>query len=669
MARREKLGATRPRASSRPGPRGWRRHRIATGLGLAIGVFLIGVVVDLFRIRTEVEAGRTGLTGLSLERLDGGLVASIDHATAHLDRADTIADRSPFLAPLSLLPGSRPQVDGIRGLTEAVADLGDSARAAARTIDADLQRAGRQPAARIELLETVAAELDRVEADAARIDLGEDTALVGPLRDARARLQLELDDLPTRFDDARVRIDALAQLLRGPTRYLVLAANNAEMRGGAGMPLSGGVVTFDDGDLTFGEFESIANRFAGSIAPTLVPPEYGRTYRQFRMGESWLQTAVSPNFETVGPIFDAMSSRFSSFGPVDGVLVVDAVMLRELLSVIGPVEVDGITYTAATIEQQILNENYLRFDTGAEGGARREAQGEIAAAIFEALKGRDVEIADLAGAVQRSARGRHLLAYADDPAVQALWDDVGATGALHPGGLMVTVQNIAADKLDWYIDPTVTMRAVPETGTGAWQVRLSVRVPNPERSVTSPAIESFKEGYDDGIHRALVAVYLPAAAYDIRSLDLPYSESGLDPPLNMVGKRIFIAEGDTQTVALEFKLPPQQGGVVLLPSGRVRPVRYEVNGVLVDDAITRSVLFAPPAPAERTAGAPAIAAMLAVAGAAGLLVGTRRLVAPSVARPLVAASPLEQRLPALGLLLFLAAAGVLVTGVLIDGFS
>lgn len=657
----------RPRASSRPGPRWWRRHWIATTVVLALAIFLIGAVVEIFRIRSEVEAGRLALSNLSIDRLDGGLVATIDGAAAHLDRADSIADRSPFLSPLSVLPGIGPQVDGVRRLTDAVAILADSARAAARAVDDDLQRAGREPAARIALLDTAASELDRVEADAARIDLGATRDLVAPLRDARTRLQAELDHLPDRFAEAQVRLRALSELLEGPTRYLVLAANNAEMRGGAGMPLSGGVVTFENGDLTFGEFESIANRFAGAIAPTFVPPEYDTTYRQFRMGQSWLQTAVSPNFAKVGPIFDAMSSSFRSFGPVDGVLVVDAVMLRDLLSVIGPVEVEGITYTAATIEQQILNENYLRFETGAEIGERREAQGEIAAAIFEALKGRDIEIADLAVAVQASAAGRHLLAYADDPEVQDLWDDVGAAGGLHPGGLMVTVQNIAANKLDWYIEPTVTMRAVPQIGTGAWKVRLSVRVPNPERTVSSPAVESAIDGYDNGIHRSLVAIYLPEAAYDIRSLDLPYSESGLDPPLQMVGKRIFIEEGETQTVAIEFTLPPYHGGVLILPSGRVRPMPYVVNGIAFDDAVPTTAFWGAPGSEARSPGAPAIAAILAAVGAGSLLAGTRRRMRTDV-RPLVAASLLEQRLPSLGLLLFLAAAGVLLAGALIDSW-
>src|SRR4029078_12413558 len=126
--------------------------------------------------------------------------------------------------------------------------------------------------------------------------------------------------------------------------------------------------------------------------------------------------------------------------------------------------------------------------------------------------------------------------------------------------------------LDWYNNPSVTIRTVPVTGSGAYKVRLSVRIPNPKREGDTEGVESYKEGYKAGVHRALVAVYLPKAAYAIRSLDLEFSESGADPPLLMVGKRVFIDEGASRTLAVEFQLPADHPGVLLLPSGRVRPM-------------------------------------------------------------------------------------------------
>ncbi|MFL6205859.1 MAG: DUF4012 domain-containing protein [Acidimicrobiales bacterium] len=657
-----------PRASSRAATLWARRHPVLAGGIVVGGVLLTGLLVDLWRVRAEVDAGRTALSSLSVEQLDGDLVATIGSATAHLDRADRIADRSPFLSVLGMVPGARGQVDGLRTLTEAASQLGASARQAASAIDVDLDAAGHEPAARLRLLDTIAHELDRIQADAGRIDLAEDHELAGPLGDARAELRAELDRLPKRFGDARTRVRALKRVLDGPTRYLVLAANNAEMRGGAGMPLSGGVLTIRDGDLDFGEFESIANRWAGPIDRGLVPVEYARTYRQFRVGQSWLQTAVSPNYPAIAPIYDAMSSAFPSFGSVDGVVVVDTVTLRHLLAVIGPVKVEGETYTPDNVEQRLLNESYLHFDTsGAQREERRDQQGAVATEIFDALKSRDVGIAALATAIQDSAAGRHLLAYAEDTEVQAMFDDVGASGKLFRAGLMVTVQNIAADKLDWYIDPSVTIRTVPVTGSHAYKVRLSVRIPNPEREGDTSGVESYKDGYKQGIHRALVAVYLPEAAYDIHSLDLDFSETGSDPPLQMVGKRVFVEEGASRTLAIEFQLPADHPGVLLLPSGRVRPMRVTVNGMVTDDARARPLLFLDPPGDDGLAPGPVIAALLALAGAATLLPATRRG-RQRRERPLVAASALEQRLPSLGILLVAAAAATLLVFAAVDSF-
>jgi hypothetical protein len=655
-----------PRASSRLVAFAWRHRAWAALAGLLL-VFVTGALVDLLRVRAEVDEGRRALAGLSAEHLNRELLPRVDAAADHLTRADRIADRSPFLSLLGAVPGVGGQVDGLRTLTEAAEDLGDSARQAAVAIDPDVQRAGREPRARLRLIDRLATELRRVEADAAAIDLG--PALRGPLGTARAELRAELDRLPARIDEAQTRLAALERVLRGPTRYLVLAGNNAEMRGGSGMPLSGGVLTIEDGDLEFGDFVPTANRWAGPIDRSLVPDEYQRTYRQFRMGQSWLQTAVSPNYPVIGPVYDAMSSEFPRFGPVDGVIVVDTVTLRHLLQVIGPVEVDGTRYTAATVERQLLNESYLRVGReSADRVARQDQQGLVATAIFDALKARDVDLASLSSAMRRSAAGRHLLAFAEDRTVQEMFTELGAAGALHPDGLMVTVQNIAADKLDWYIDPAVSIRSTQERSTGIWRVRLTVTIPNPTREGDTAGVESYKPDYEPGVHRAMVAVYLPRAAFDIRAVGGEVTEAGADPPMWMVAQRVFIEEGDERAVTFGFALPPERGGFLLLPSARVRPVSYTIDGVATDDAVRRAIGFRRPSTDEGR-WASGSAAALAVLGAALLVVSARRREVGAAARPLPAASARDDRMRAVGLLLYLAAGLLLVAAGLIDGLG
>ncbi len=234
---------------------------------------------------------------------------------------------------------------------------------------------------------------------------------------------------------------------------------------------------------------------------------------------------------------------------------------------------------------------------------------------------------------------------------------------------MVTVQNIAANKLDWYIDPQVTVRTTQRRGTGAWDVRLSVRIANPERERTSAAVESARPepAYRDGVHRAMVAIYLPEAAFDIYSLDLPLSEYGLDPPLQMVGRRVFIEEGDEAVLDLAFSLPEEEVAALILPSARARPVHYDVNGIPVTDAATSFILWLPPGAVEDPSRAPAIAAILALTGAAAMLVGTRGRLRVATHATHLAISESLRRAPHLAAALVVAALVTLVAGAVTGG--
>ncbi len=644
---------------------GLRRHPVASIVGAALLVLLVGAAIDLLRIRGDLESGRASLANLDLATVGDGLVPTVGSAADHLERADGRADRSPFLATLGVLPVVGDQVDGLRDLTEVTEQLGRVGRDAATAIDRDLTIAAGDPGARVDLLDTVLEQLDVIEETTAEIDVGASGRLVGPLVGARQKIVAELDSIPTRFAEARGYLRGMRRLLAGPSRYLLLAANNAEMRGGAGMPLSAGVISISDGDLDFGSSVPLSGLDVGE-PEVEYPDEWRTTYRRWRPGRSYLSTAVSPNFPVTGPIYQAMAPT-AGFGEVDGVLELDVVGLSYLLEVIGPVELDGFSYDADNIEEQVLFENYLHFDDASDRDERLEVQARLAKEIFDAFKERDVPVTALATALQRAADGRHLLANSADPDAQALWESIGADGSLHPAALMVTAQNVAANKQDWFLDPEVTLNVVPAVN-GSWRARLTVTIANPVPERTSAYIDGSYRGLTGGTHLSMVAVYLPAAAYNVRSLDQRFSERGEDPPLRMFAKRVEIPRGEERRVAIEFFLPPEHGAAVILPSGRVRPVSYLVNGMPVTDAVPTPVFWFTPVE-EDEAGAPAIAAMLAAAGAALLLVSSRRRLRVSDVRPLVAPSVVELRLVPLGLLLFLAAGGALVAGALIERWS
>ncbi|HJR26130.1 MAG TPA: DUF4012 domain-containing protein, partial [Acidimicrobiales bacterium] len=586
----------------------WGRHRVAAAVVVVLLVLGVGAIVDLLRMRSDLERGREALSGLELDNLDEGLVPTVEGAAAAIRSADDIADGSPFLKVLSVVPGVRHQIEAVRDLTEIADTLGEAGLQSALTIDEVLQEAGGDPAKRVTLLDTVLDELDRIEDVMADLDRPGGGSLLRPLASARGEVVAELDRAPARLDEARFYVEGLRRLLVGPSRYLVLAANNAEMRGGAGMPLSGGVVSIANGDIEFGDFVQLAYQQIGR-PPVSYPKSWEFTYHRWSFGRSFPETAVSPNFPITAPMYQAMGESLG-FGEVDGVLQVDAVALRHLLDVIGPVELDGVRYDASNVERKVLNESYLTFDTFGERDLRVSVQANLAKAIFEAFKEREVPVADLAFALREAAQGRHLLAQSDDPAVQELWESVGADGRLPEFGMMVAVENIGGNKLDWFVQPSVVVNVLPAID-GGWKARVTVAVENPvpPPDQISDYVQGDIEGRPqrNGLHRALVAVYMPRAATGVRSLDVPFSEQGRDPPLVMAAKRIDVPEGETVRVAMEFSLPHDWLGAVIIPSGRVRPVQYTVNQQVVTDAVAVPVFWVQPPEPDDTPGAPGVA--------------------------------------------------------------
>ena len=86
-----------------------------------------------------------------------------------------------------------------------------------------------------------------------------------PLDRAHRRFATELDVLRGSAHNITLASTGIEQLLRGPGRYLVFAANNSEMRIGSGAFLSVGVLTTRDGQLDLGEIKS-------TTAATRCPP-------------------------------------------------------------------------------------------------------------------------------------------------------------------------------------------------------------------------------------------------------------------------------------------------------------------------------------------------------------------------------------------------------------
>jgi hypothetical protein len=557
-------------------------------------VFGVLCAIDLLRIKHELDAGQQTLSGLDLHSVDqrGGLGPVADQAADHLDRAAQLAHDSRWLSLLDPVPVLGNQVRGIRDLTAAAADVGGMARRAAHEMQTALD-ATHGPGARISLLDTVNAQLVDLRQQIPTVDVGAHGFLLPPLSGARTQLVRRLAKAQTQLDDGITITRTLRSFLVGPRRYLVLGGNNAEMRG-AGITTTAGLATISQGRVDVNGFRGTGELYLLDPHSAPVPPDLQQLYGWMNIGKEWRTVDTSPNFPSIAPIYASMSAQ-SALGAVDGVIFVDVVTLQDLVSVIGPVTVDGVTYTAANIADQLLHENYLKFRTHDDVPERNDAQSKVATAIFQAMNERTFSIPGLAAVLADAAKGRHLQAWSRDQAEQQLWQKLGADGALNAKQLGVLFTNLSASKLDWLFDPKIDITTAP-LGTAYTRVHMRLTVTNPRRNAndTSPYIEGGEEGYvDPGDHRAYALFYLPSAAFNIQNDNPRFSTSGTDGPATVGGMIYIIRQGETKTVEVDFTLPNSDATVELLPSARLRPEQFTINGKPFTDAVPVDVRLEP----------------------------------------------------------------------------
>jgi len=440
----------------------------------------------------------------------------------------------------------------------------------------------------LRLIDNLRTQLSIADSRLKQINPGARGRLITPLAHARQRFLADLTKAHRQLTDGLDQTGALRSLLAGPRRYLVLAGNNAEMRSG-GITTVTSAASIEGGDVRVGRFIQSENLLLPDGKGVPVPPDLVHLYQWISVGQEWRTTETSPNWPIVASIYAQMAAR-SPIGPVDGVIFVDMVTLRSLLDVVGPVNVNGVTYTADNVYDELLYRNYLRFSTGAEANARHEAQSEVAAAIFEVLRTRPFSLARLAHELSHNAKGRHVLAWSSHPDEEAMWVKSGASGALCANCFMISPQNVSASKLDYFIDPRAAMRV--EHYSEHQEVNLSVTISNAHRVKTSPYIEGGVSGYNrPGDQRVYLLLYLPASAYNVINPSPGFMTIGTDGPMGVVGMMFIVPNGQTRTVDIHFLLPLSQRAVYLLPSSRLRPIQITVNGAHYNDAVPTAIPF------------------------------------------------------------------------------
>lgn len=390
--------------------------------------------------------------------------------------------------------------------------------------------------------------------------------LVGPVR---RRVQALRDEV-SRLDDALQTADqALAiapDLLgaQGSRRYLVVVQNNAEARATGGLIGSYAVLTTDHGRVALGKAGSDRD-LRSSPTPVTTSPGGAAIWPRIGSRTAWFYANLSPHFPEVGETLKGLW-RQRTGQTVDGVLALDPVVLSHLLEPVGRVRHDGVTVTAKTVVPFVLHDEYVSLR---DNNARKDLLGELADEIFAKVLSPARPLPALRSMVA-AARSGHLLVWSSHAEEQEVLAGGVVGGALPQDDepfVTVLTQNLAGNKLDWYLRRTVTLTRLPDG-----QVRVDVTL----HSDVPPGQPAYVLGNDHkvlgvaaGRASTLLSVYgAISSRITAFSGGRLVTERDTDHGHQLVSVVVPLPQDRDVTVSVTFTMPPGHVRYAQQPLGR-----------------------------------------------------------------------------------------------------
>lgn len=467
----------------------------------ALFIFFGSAYRSLLTARDDLSAAQTGASAISrhpnLLTSAGGraqLSSTLDSMNAAANNANDTIKNSVSLSILSVLPFIGTEVDGVKSLVNdahSLTNQGTVLLTKLRTLTDDSQ------ATKINLadLNALSTQVHTSSATLTSLNRSPD-GLWGPIRSARLKFNRNLDYVNGILAKGGRALDFAAPFLgaNGPRQYFVAAENNAEMRD-QGAVLSYALLNTDNGEYTVNSPQSVETLRLESPAPFVLPPGTDQVFGPLQPTQVWQSTNASADFPLSGAIMSSMYTKATRGQHVDGVIGVDVMALKSLLTLTGPVHVDSVRtdVTAQNLVGLVLNRLYLRFPAGDQQAARRDELAQITTAIVDQLKKSSVDVARLMRTLATCVQRRHLMIYEANPADEATVAAFSADGSVsgtHPSRTFhLAVESAVAAKMDYYIHTSVTYNVrVTAEGQAFVSTTLVVRNTAPKKAHPSYAL-------------------------------------------------------------------------------------------------------------------------------------------------------------------------------------
>jgi hypothetical protein len=452
--------------------------------------------------------------------------------------------------------------------THVAADLAGSARQLIDNVNVNAA-AMRNATVERSSLSSLTTGLRRVQADVRSAShrlggSGDDELLVPELRDGVADLRTQVRSVShrvaTTVDGARVA-DRLLGYDR-PRKYFIAVQNNAESRATGGYIANYGILVADKGHVTLPEFRR-TSEFDAKGAPHRelhAPKDYKKRYSRFDVSREWTNVNMSPDLPTVARVMADQYKQFSGT-TVDGVIAVDPIALAHLLRLTGPVRVAGwpTPISADNVVKITLHDEYIAFDNQIDN--RIDFLGRVAKTVFDRLtNGGLTDLVKAGRVVHDATASRHLQFWAADRRAQDFFTathTAGAVGALRGDALMVTTQNAAGNKLDYYLHRTIAYEAAVARDGAKRRVEAMVTVTlrndAPAKGEPKYVIGPYDGRFVAGQNRLFLTVYSPLAATGA-TIDGQPLEVGGAPELGRFAHSavVDVAPGTTRTLVFHL---------------------------------------------------------------------------------------------------------------------
>ncbi len=345
-----------------------------------------------------------------------------------------------------------------------------------------------------------------------------------------------------------------------PKTYLFLLLNNTELRPGGGFIGVYGIVKISDGSIDSfftDDSYSLDGPAEGKIHEAAPAPlrQYLRSPDWFMRDANW-----SPDFAVSAMLVEHFYHlEGGKEANLDGVIGLTPTVISRILAVTGPVTIDGATFTADNVTDELEYQVERGFAAGGVPYAqRKDIVGKLGKTLIDRLLGLPVSrLADLAKIAGDTIAERQLMFYFEDPSLQAaaeMRDWAGRMRAAPGDSLAVVDANLASLKTDPAVRRTISYSFRPDGDS--WIARAQV---------TYKHAGTFN--WKTTRYRTYTRFYVPPGSTLLKGEGMMKDDKLNDPARapgtidvgEDLGRTVFggfisIEPGETRTLAVEYRL-------------------------------------------------------------------------------------------------------------------